>query len=109
MCLAWSKTPDRYESGCVTTGRLSYAGQVKGDDPAEKGNLQVGGWARNGQTHSVKNICDDTASKMTRMGLEKKGGLLSGRAGPRRGYGAVHSTVLAFANTDPIAILVADP
>jgi hypothetical protein len=101
--LAWSKNSDRYENGCVTTDRLSYAGQVKGDDPAEKGNLVPPGWGFGvRQTNSrYKNIYDDTASKMSQMGLEKKGDALGGMSGPRRGYIVMHSTVSAFANGGP--------
>jgi hypothetical protein len=72
--LAGSKTPDRYESVCVTTGRPSYAGQVKGDDPAEKGNLgSTGSGLVVRQTNSYcKNLFVDSASKMPQMGLKKK-------------------------------------
>jgi hypothetical protein len=31
--LAWSNDPESYAGGSVATGRVSYAGQVKGDDP----------------------------------------------------------------------------
>jgi hypothetical protein len=31
--LAWSNDPESYASGRVATGRVSLAGQAKGDDP----------------------------------------------------------------------------
>jgi hypothetical protein len=43
----WSNDPESYAGGRVATGRVSLAGQVKGDDPDKKGYTvpQVGGWA----------------------------------------------------------------
>jgi len=34
--LAWSKEPENYAGCIVATGRVSHAGQVKGDDPGKK-------------------------------------------------------------------------
>jgi hypothetical protein len=34
---AWSKDPASNAGGSVTKGKVSYAGQIKGDDPDEKG------------------------------------------------------------------------
>jgi hypothetical protein len=42
--LAWSNDPESYASGSVATGRVSHAGQVKGDDPDEKGYPGPPGW-----------------------------------------------------------------
>jgi hypothetical protein len=35
--LAWSYVPGSYAGGSVAAGRISHAGQVKGDDPDKKG------------------------------------------------------------------------
>jgi len=35
--LVWSKDPKSYAGGSVATGKVSHVGQVKGDDPDEKG------------------------------------------------------------------------
>jgi len=35
--LEWSKGPEGNPGGSVATGRVSNVGQVKGDDPVEKG------------------------------------------------------------------------
>jgi hypothetical protein len=35
--LAWSYDPESYAGGSVVAGRVSHAGQVKGDDPDKKG------------------------------------------------------------------------
>jgi hypothetical protein len=35
--LAWSNDSESYAGGSVATGSVSHAGQVKGDDPDEKG------------------------------------------------------------------------
>jgi hypothetical protein len=35
--LAWSNGPESYAGGSIATGRGSLAGQVKGDDPDQKG------------------------------------------------------------------------
>jgi hypothetical protein len=35
--LAWSYDHESYAGGSVATGRVSHAGQVKGDDPDKKG------------------------------------------------------------------------
>jgi hypothetical protein len=35
--LAWSDDPENYVDGSLATGRVFHAGQVKGDDPDEKG------------------------------------------------------------------------
>ena len=44
MGLAWSNGPDSNAGGSVATGRVFHAGQVKGDDPDEKGHLGPAGW-----------------------------------------------------------------
>jgi hypothetical protein len=36
MWLAWPCDSESYASGSVATGRVSHAGQVKGDDPDKK-------------------------------------------------------------------------
>jgi hypothetical protein len=35
--LAWSYDPQSYAGGSVAAGRVSHAGQVKGEDPDKKG------------------------------------------------------------------------
>ena len=37
MGLAWSDCTESVADGSVVTGRVSNAGQIKGDDPDEKG------------------------------------------------------------------------
>jgi hypothetical protein len=34
--LAWSYDPESYAGGSLAAGRISHAGQVKGDDPDKK-------------------------------------------------------------------------
>jgi hypothetical protein len=48
-----------------------------------------------------KNIYVDTASKISQVGLEKKGDVLCGRTGPRRCYSAMHSKVPVLGNAGP--------
>jgi hypothetical protein len=44
--LAWSYDPESYASGSVAACRVSYAGQVQGDDTTKRDTLalQAGGW-----------------------------------------------------------------
>ena len=42
--LEWSNDPESYAGGRVATVRASHAGQVKGDDPGEKGYRGPSGW-----------------------------------------------------------------
>jgi hypothetical protein len=42
--LAWSYDPESYACGSVAAGRVSLAGQVKGDDPDKKGYPGAPGW-----------------------------------------------------------------
>jgi hypothetical protein len=42
--LAWSYDPESYVGGSVAAGTVSHAGQVKGDDPDNKGYLGPLGW-----------------------------------------------------------------
>jgi hypothetical protein len=42
--LAWSYDPESYAGGSVAAGRVSHAGQVKGDDPDIKGCPGPPGW-----------------------------------------------------------------
>ena len=42
--LVWSNDPESYAGGSVATGRVTQAGQVKGDDPDKKGHLGPPGW-----------------------------------------------------------------
>jgi hypothetical protein len=39
-----SYDPESYAGGSVATGRVSHAGQVKGDDPDKKGYPGPPGW-----------------------------------------------------------------
>jgi hypothetical protein len=50
--LAWSNDPESYAGGSVATGRVSHAGQVKGDDPDGKGYPRPPGW---GLEHGADN------------------------------------------------------
>jgi hypothetical protein len=40
----WSNDPESYVGGSVATGRVSHVGQVKGDDPDQKGYPGPPGW-----------------------------------------------------------------
>jgi hypothetical protein len=40
----WSNDPESYAGSSVATGRVSLAGQVKGDDPDQKGYPDPPGW-----------------------------------------------------------------
>jgi len=42
--LAWSKDPESYAGGSIAPGRVSHAGQVKGDDPHKMGYPGPPGW-----------------------------------------------------------------
>jgi hypothetical protein len=42
--LARSYDPESYASSSVAAGMVSYAGQVKGDDPDKKGYPSPPGW-----------------------------------------------------------------
>jgi len=42
--LEWSKGHEGNPGGSVATGRVSNLGQVKGDDPEEKGQSGPSGW-----------------------------------------------------------------
>jgi hypothetical protein len=44
MRLAWSHDSESYAGGRVATGRISHAGQFKGDDPDKKGYPDLVGW-----------------------------------------------------------------
>jgi hypothetical protein len=52
--LAWSNDPESYAGGSVATGRVSHAGQVKSDDPDEKGYPGPPGWGlRHGADNTI--------------------------------------------------------
>jgi hypothetical protein len=42
--LVWSYDPESYAGGSVAAGRVSHAGQVKGDYPNKKGYPGPPGW-----------------------------------------------------------------
>jgi hypothetical protein len=42
--LAWSNDPESYTGGSIATGRVSQAGQVKGDDPDKERYPGLPGW-----------------------------------------------------------------
>jgi hypothetical protein len=42
--LAWSYDPESYAGSSIATGRVSHAGQVKGDEPDKKGYPGPPGW-----------------------------------------------------------------
>jgi hypothetical protein len=42
--IVWSNYSESYAGGSVATGRASFAGQVKGDDPDQKGYPDPPGW-----------------------------------------------------------------
>jgi len=64
--LAWSNDPDSYTGGIVAIGKVSHAGQVKGDDPDDKGYSGPPGWGlvMKVQPHLIKNIfCSESSKK----------------------------------------------
>ena len=66
-----------YACGSVATGWISLSGQIKGDDPEEKGYSDRPYWGGGGclrKHHPVKNISDDKNSKMPRMVNRKRCG-----------------------------------
>jgi hypothetical protein len=44
VALAWSQDPESYTGGSIATGRVSQAGQVKGDDPDKERYPGLPGW-----------------------------------------------------------------
>jgi len=42
--IAWSEDPGGYVKDSIATGKASHAGQVKGDDPNQKGYPDLPGW-----------------------------------------------------------------
>jgi hypothetical protein len=42
--LVWSNDPESQASGSIATGRITQAGQVKGDGPDKKGHPGQPGW-----------------------------------------------------------------
>jgi hypothetical protein len=60
---AWSRDPENSAGGRVAAGRISHAGQVKGNDADEKGypGFQVRGWADD--TNSLKYYCRATSKR----------------------------------------------
>jgi hypothetical protein len=42
--LACSRDPESYADGSIATGKVSHAGQVKGEEPDEKGYAGPPGW-----------------------------------------------------------------
>jgi hypothetical protein len=42
--IAWSNDPESYTGGTIATGRVSQAGQVKGDDPDKERYPGPQGW-----------------------------------------------------------------
>jgi hypothetical protein len=64
---AWSKNPESYAGG----SRVSHTGQVKDDDPDEKGYTGPPRWEFGVRptTSPSKNVYVEKPSKMPRMGL----------------------------------------
>jgi hypothetical protein len=58
----WSNDPESYAGGSVATGRVSLAGQVRGDDPDYKGYPGPPGWELGVTltTSHRKNYCYET-------------------------------------------------
>jgi hypothetical protein len=56
--LAWSYDPESYAGGSITTGKVSYAREVKGDNPDQKGYSGLPGWRLvvGLTTHLIKNM-----------------------------------------------------
>jgi hypothetical protein len=57
--LAWSYDPEGYAGGRVAAGRVSHAGQVKGDDPDKMGYPGPLGWGLLGvglRSHPMKSF-----------------------------------------------------
>ena len=72
--LAWLNYPESYASGSVATGTAYHAGQVKGDEPDEKGYPVLPGWVLGMKptTSPRKRVYVEKPSKMPRMGLINK-------------------------------------
>jgi len=64
----WSKDPEKYARGSITTGKASHARQVKGDDPNKKGLLvlQFGGWVLGFNPTPIKICCIEKVLKLAR-------------------------------------------
>jgi hypothetical protein len=62
--LVWSSDPVSYVGGRVATGRVSLAGQVKGDDPDQKEYPGSPGWELGLRlTTSHRKNCHETEKK----------------------------------------------
>ena len=71
--LVWSKDPKSYAGGSVATGKVSHVGQVKGDDPNEKGYPATPGLGLGVRPSSTrKKVYVEKPPKMHRMGLIKR-------------------------------------
>jgi hypothetical protein len=64
--LAWSKYPESYADGSSAAGRVSLAGQVKGDDRDKKGYLGPLSWELGvGMTTCKTWICFETSAEVS--------------------------------------------
>jgi len=85
--------PESYASSIIATGRVSHAGQVKADDPDDKGYPVLPGWELGMRltTSPHKKLFINITTKMFRKGLEKnEGAFCGGGQGPE---GAVASYI----------------
>jgi len=58
--IAFSDYPERYVEGSISTGRVSHANQVKGDDPDKKKGILWSYWlavGRGADNPISQNIC----------------------------------------------------
>jgi hypothetical protein len=69
--LAWSGDPDSHTGGIVAIGKVSHAGQVKGEDPDNKAYSGPPGWGLDVRptTSSRKKGDVEKTSDMPRRGL----------------------------------------
>jgi len=70
----WSSNPESQTGGSIATGRGTHAGQVKGDDPEEKGHPgpPVWGLGVGLATPSRKKSYVTKTSKMPQKGSENR-------------------------------------
>jgi hypothetical protein len=71
--LVWSKDPKSYAGGSVPNGKVSNVGQVKSDDPDEKGYPRTPGLGLGVRPSSTRTkVYVDKPPKMHPMGLIKR-------------------------------------
>jgi len=69
----WSKDPKSYAGGSVPTGKVSHVGQVKDEDPDEKGHPRTPGLGLGVRSSSTRTkVYVEKPPKTYRMGLIKR-------------------------------------